>query len=64
MQKTTRIVVHVDPSMAKDLKDLSAATGSSIGEIVRRAIRLSAFADAQTKIETRRAAPVLLGSQR
>jgi hypothetical protein len=44
-KKTIRVVVHVDTSMADRILAKSVATGSTVGEVLRQAFRLSEFAD-------------------
>jgi hypothetical protein len=46
-KKQVRLIVHVDAEMAAMLRAQSAETGAPVGELIRSAIRLSQFADAQ-----------------
>ena len=55
-----RISFYADKSLVELLESESTRTGAPISELVRRAIRLSAFADAQTKIERRVLSPALV----
>ena len=45
--KNKRVVIWVDAEMHEDLKRRAAQTGARVGELVRRAIRLGQYADAQ-----------------
>jgi hypothetical protein len=56
-KKEVRIVIHVTREMADDLKSRSIARDLTVGEIIRQAVRLSAFGDQQTAATNKRPAP-------
>ncbi|HWZ82842.1 MAG TPA: ribbon-helix-helix protein, CopG family [Terriglobales bacterium] len=56
MKKEIRIAFHADQALADDLKQRSIETGVPVSEIIRRSVRLAAFADQRprtSKGETR-----------
>ena len=55
--KLKRISFYADEYMVELLKGVSAKLGAPVSELVRRCVRLTAYADAQTKIETRQSGP-------
>lgn len=52
--KLKRVSFYADFTLVELLEAERARTGAPLSELIRRAVRLSAFADAQTKVETRR----------
>jgi hypothetical protein len=44
-KKSIRLVIHVDQAMADSLRERRALTGTSVGEIIRSAIRFTDYAD-------------------
>lgn len=61
--KLRRLTFYADDAIVTYLEAESARTGAPVGELLRRAVRLAQAGEAQTKIETRRAQPVLLGAR-
>ena len=55
--KLRRVSFYADPALLELLKAERSRTGAPLSELIRRAVRLSAFADAQTKVEIRRNLP-------
>jgi len=43
--KNVRVVIHVDENMAERIRAKSEATGSTVGEVLRQAFRLSEQGD-------------------
>jgi Ribbon-helix-helix protein, copG family len=54
-----RLHIHVDQQLADALRVQSLATGAPIAELIRRAIRLAQFGDAQAKALSSRPAVIL-----
>jgi hypothetical protein len=49
MANKQRVVFDADPALVEWLKAESLRTGAPVAEICRRAVRLTAFGEAQTK---------------